>query len=205
MPTVTYHHQPGIHETRGTIPVNGTAGVYTVSKKLWKDELENWLISQFIGKTLHLCCGLSTIGDVRVDLYADATIKADAARCPIKDKSFDTVLIDPPYNGSFQWNHDMLNELHRLARKRIIFQHWFSPVNGHGQFKKAHVFKLTNSVVLPVFNNAYIVPAVKIGDEYYVVEQDNNSDVFQLSGLHYWQPRTYFGRVQLISILDHEN
>lgn len=92
-------------------------------------------------------------------------MRADAARLPFADESWDTVLIDPPYNGVFQWNHDMLSELARVARQRIIFQHWFIPVNKNGQFKKKHAFVLVE--------------------------------------LAAWQPRTYFGRAQMISVMDH--
>lgn len=165
MPTVTYKNQPAIHKTRGTIPLAGTAHVYTVEKLLWPEEVEEYLQSELIGETLHICCGLSKLGDVRLDLYADGVdVIADAARVPFNNQSFDTILIDPPYNGKFQWMHDMLSELPRLAKERIIFQHWFSPVNKHGQYKKCHPFILT--------------------------------------GLYAWMPRTYFGRMQIISIFD---
>ena len=53
----------------------------------------------------------------------------------------------------------------RIARKRIIFQHWFIPANKHGLYKKAQ-------------------------------------DTFYLSNIYVWQPKTYFGRVQVISIFD---
>jgi hypothetical protein len=74
------------------------------------------------------------------------------------------VLIDPPYNGEFQWNHDMLSELGRVSRQRIIFQHWFIPVDSNSRFKK--------------------------------------SNRFQLSEVSVWQPQTYFGRVNVISVFD---
>ena len=88
----------------------------------------------------------------------------NAAALPFDDSSFETVLCDPPYNGSFQWNHDLLCELSRVASKRIIFQHWFIPADSEGRWKKWHKFELRD--------------------------------------LYVWQPRTYFGRGQLISVFD---
>lgn len=165
MPTVTYKNQPAIHATRGAIPLSGTARPYTVSKVLWPDDVTRWLSAHLVGRTLHVCCGKSPLGDCRLDLHeSDVDIRGDAARLPVASLSFDTILIDPPYNGVFQWNHDMLSELARVARRRIIFQHWFMPVNKVGEFKKAHRFKL--------------------------------------SGVAVWQPRTYFGRVQVITVMD---
>lgn len=165
MSTVTYKHQPGIHQTRGAIPLAGTAYVYTVSKLLWPKEVEDFLQSLFIGKTLHLCCGMSKLGDVRLDLYADGVdFVEDAAHTHFNDQEFDTVLCDPPYNGNFRWNHDLLVEISRLAKQRFIFQHWFCPVDKKGLFKKNHQFQLT--------------------------------------GLYAWMPKSYFGRMQIISQFD---
>ena len=165
MATVTYQNQPAIHATRGTVPIAGTKIPYTVTAVLWPGQIEGWLSSRLIGRTLHACSGKSGLGDCRLDLHdPSADLQGDAARLPFSDAAFDTVLCDPPYNGVFQWNHDMLSELARVAGQRIIFQHWFMPIDRQGRFKKAHRFRL--------------------------------------SELAAWQPRTYFGRAQLISVLD---
>ena len=163
MATVTYHNQPAIEATKGAVPIGGTRHPYTVSKLLWDDSLHRWIARRIVGKALHLCCGQSPLGDCRLDLFQhDVDVAADAARVPFADGSWDTVLVDPPYNGKFQWNHDLLSELARVARQRIIFQHWFLPCNREGAYKKAHRFRLSDVAV--------------------------------------WQPRTYFGRAQVISI-----
>jgi len=108
------------------------------------------------------------IGDVRLDIDPsnNPDIIADAANMAcVDDDSFDTVLCDPPYNGKFQWNHDMLSELSRCAKSRIIFQHWFIPATPAGLYKKAQ-------------------------------------SKFYLSNSYVWQPKTYFGRAQIISVFD---
>lgn len=139
MATVTYHHQPAIHKTRGKIPLAGTSHLYTVSKVLWPDAIEDFLESQFIGRTLHVCCGKSRIGDILVDRYEpNVTVCADGAALPFRDRSVDTVLCDPPYNSKLRWNHDLLSEISRVASRRIIFQHWFIPANPRGGYKKAN-------------------------------------------------------------------
>mgnify|MGYP002682762949 CR=1 FL=1 len=131
MSTVTYKNQPAIHATRGAVPLAGTSHLYTVKKVLWSDSIQDFLPSLFIGRTLHLCCGKSLLGDFRFDLDSENNpdVISDAARLPIHENGFDTVLCDPPYNGKFQWNHDLLSELARITIKRIIFQHWFIPAN----------------------------------------------------------------------------
>lgn len=166
MSTVTYKNQPGIEKTKGAVPLVGTKHLYTVNKTLWPDEVSDVIQGLLIPKSLHVCSGRSPLGDMRVDLdpLNNPDVIADAANLPFDDESFESVLCDPPYNGKFQWNHDLLCELSRVAKQRIIFQHWFIPADSEGRWKKWHRF--------------------------------------QLSALYCWQPRTYFGRVQMISVFD---
>jgi len=163
--SVSYNNQPAIQATRGAVPLAGNSHVCTVNKLLWPEEVEGLIQDLLIGRSLHLCCGKSQIGTVRLDLNEPtADIQADAAHTGLDSKSFDTVFADPPYNGEFQWNHDLLEEMARLAKQRIVFQHWFIPANPDGLYKKNHNFHLSNMFV--------------------------------------WQPKTYFGRAQLISVFD---
>ena len=165
MATVSYKNQPGIQASHGNVPLAGNAHAYTVHKVLWPEEVERVIASEFVGYSLHVCCGLSHLGDVRLDLnQPSADVRADASKLPFVDGAFETVLCDPPYNGKFQWNHDLLTELSRVAQRRIIFQHWFMPTDKYGRYKKRNAFTL--------------------------------------SRVYIWQPKTYFGRVQVISILD---
>lgn len=166
MATVTYKNQPGIEKTKGAVPLAGTRHIYTVKKVLWPKEVSEVLQSLLIPRSLHVCAGLSPLGDVRFDNDRNnkPDVVGDAAKLPFKDESFESVLCDPPYNGKFQWNHDLLSELSRVASRRIIFQHWFIPADPAGQWKKWHKFWLKQVYV--------------------------------------WQPRTYFGRVQVISVFD---
>ena len=152
MSSVTYKNQPAIDATNGAVPLAGTSHIYTVKKVLWPREIESFLETLFIGRTLHVCCGKSRIGNVRLDIDpANAPdIVCDAAnmRGAVADGEFETVLCDPPYNGVFRWNHDLLSELARVASRRIIFQHWFLPARKDGGYKKAHESWKLSSVYL---------------------------------------------------------
>jgi hypothetical protein len=166
MANVTYKNQPAINNSNGSIPLAGNSHVYTVKKVLWPANIEQFLCTLFIEKTLHVCCGKSMLADIRLDLHKiTADVKCDAAKICFISNSFATVLCDPPYNGQFQWNHDLLSELSRIASKRIIFQHWFIPATPKGLYRKAQ-------------------------------------NKFYLSNVYVWQPKTYFGRVQAISVFD---
>ena len=93
---------------------------------IWDRDEASFYSKQIVGSCLHVCSGRSSIGDVRIDLYERADIKADYRHLPIRDKSFDTVICDPYWGkkervdkGIMQW----LDELRRIARKRIIIVH----------------------------------------------------------------------------------
>ena len=167
MSTVTFKGQPGMQGAlKAGIPLAGTRHIYRVAKVLWPEEVEEVLQTLLLPPSLHVCCGRSRLGDVRFDIDQKVrpTVVGDAARLPFDSESFCSVLCDPPYNGRMQWNHDLLSELSRVSCQRIVFQHWFVPVNPIGQYKKLHEFTL---------QKAYI-----------------------------WMPRTYFGRVQVVSMFD---
>lgn len=117
MATVTCKNQPAIHATKGHVPLSATKRPYTVNKVLWPRDVETWVSERLIGATLHICFGKSRLGDCRLDLHEPgADVRGDAAKLPFGDRSWDTVLIDPSYNGVFRWNHDMLSELARVGR-----------------------------------------------------------------------------------------
>lgn len=163
-----YKNQPAIGATNGSVPLAGTSHLYTVGRVLWPKSIESFLSTLFVGLALHVCCGKSKLGDVKLDLNetgADICCDASDMSGHVSDGEYDTVLCDPPYNGKFRWNHDLLSELARVASRRIIFQHWFIPADKFGRYKKA-------------------------------------KERFSLSSVFVWQPTTYFGRAQIISVFD---
>jgi len=171
MSTVTYKNQPAIHKTRGSVPLAGNSHLYTVKKVLWPDSIQDFLSTLFIGKTLHVCCGKSLLGDVRLDLDIENNpdVICDASKICFAENSFETTLTDPPYNGQFQWNHDVLSELARITSSRLIWQHWFIPANKDGLYKKAQEkFHLTECYVWQgqaYFGRAQIISVFdRIGD-----------------------------------------
>ena len=172
MGSVTYKTQPAIDASGGSVPMSGTEHPYKVLALLWPERVHSFVGGLLIGRTLHVCCGKSRLGSVRLDNDPDndPDILCDAAnmRDCVEDGEFETVLCDPPYNGNMQWNHDLLSELCRVSSRRIVFQHWFVPVDDFGRYKKA-------------------------------------THGWGLTALYGWMPRTYFGRMQMISVFDRDN
>ena len=94
---------------------------------IWTTEETDFYREKCIGRTIHVCCGVSSIGDVRVDIepQAEGVIKADYRNLPYPDQSFDTALCDPPWGKREQVSKGLswLYELSRVSRKRVIIIH----------------------------------------------------------------------------------
>jgi len=83
------------------------------------------------GLVLHVCCGESLVGDVRIDIEAQEPhprdfILADYRHLPIRDKAFTSVICDPKWGktervdeGIIQW----LSELRRVSNKKVVIVH----------------------------------------------------------------------------------
>lgn len=73
-----------------------------------------------IGRTLNVCCGMSRVGEVRVDLdpKSNRTQEGDLHELNFPRASFDTVICDPPFSfyNRFRW----ILSLKDIARKRIL-------------------------------------------------------------------------------------
>ena len=85
------------------------------------------------GSTLHVCCGSSGLGDVRIDLHTEADVKADMFHLPFRRETFDTVLCDPPWNLPYHVRFKLLYELRDVLKPggRLIFNSlWFPHVRG---------------------------------------------------------------------------
>lgn len=100
------------------------------------------------GRSLHLFCGQSALGDVRVDL--DRTSKATWHEdvldflATTDSGAYGSVLADPPYNGKYQAEYAvagkdfggneknlgrLLKEMYRVCAPGgvLAFKHWFDP------------------------------------------------------------------------------
>lgn len=84
----------------------------------WLNEEEVLYRSLCVGKVLHVCSGKSSLGNIKVDLFVKADIKADVRHLPFRPLSFDAVICDPPFKlyHRFKW----ILKLKNLARIRLI-------------------------------------------------------------------------------------
>ena len=78
---------------------------------------EDFIKKHAKGKILHVCCGSSNLGDVRIDRWkqenqkSDGFIIADMFHLPIKPQLFDTVICDPIWNLGYHVRHKLIWQL----------------------------------------------------------------------------------------------
>lgn len=86
---------------------------------------DQWLRGHVIGRVLHVCCGASRVGDVRVDIDAGVPgvlVVADMLALPFVDAAFDTACCDPMYDLSMPQRVHLQRELVRVAGRRVLFK-----------------------------------------------------------------------------------
>lgn len=79
---------------------------------VWPDRVERLFREHAEGRTLHVCCGESDLGDVTVDADSDRDpdVQADMMQLPFRESTFDTVIADPPWKT-----------IHALGDKHKLF------------------------------------------------------------------------------------
>jgi len=82
----------------------------------WPGEVEEFLKQKAKGFTIHVCSGSSNLGEVTIDQFMPAMIKADMYNLPIKTGVADTVICDPPWGIPRHTRHKLLFELRRILK-----------------------------------------------------------------------------------------
>lgn len=96
----------------------------------WPDDVEQFIKGLIKGRSLHVCCGDSMLGDVKVDKYIkrDDVCNADALDLPFENE-FDTVICDPPWEFPYHTRHRLLYSLRDALKPNgiLIFNSFWLP------------------------------------------------------------------------------
>ncbi len=82
----------------------------------WPGEVEEFLKEKAKGFVIHVCSGSSKLGDVTIDEFMPAMIKADMYNLPIKTGIADTVICDPPWGIARHMRMKLVCELRRILK-----------------------------------------------------------------------------------------
>ena len=169
MGTVTYKNQPAIESTKGNVPLAGNAHIYRVKKVLWPEDVESFLKTLFVGRTLHVCCGASRLGDVRLDAdnSHDPDIVCDAAnmRGAVKDGEYETT----QKIGDLRYGMKGITvraKVVKIPPARLVFTRWGTSAS----VSNVTLADETGSIRLGLWNGQ--IKTAHVGDE---VEVNNGS------------------------------
>ena len=102
-------------------PIQPSSRVKVLEAKwIQPDGCENWLSSITRGRALNVCCGMSQVGDVRLDISpkSNRTEYGNLDTLDFPRGSFDTVICDPPfsYYRRFKWVYRLAD----IAKLRFV-------------------------------------------------------------------------------------
>lgn len=108
---------------------------------VWDKTVEEFIKPLIKGHSINVCCGLSSLGDVKVDLEPmnKHIKKEDMRELSFKDNSFDTVISDPPWKINFFNRMRPFFECVRICKVggRIIYNCTWRPVSKYVELEKA--------------------------------------------------------------------
>ena len=100
--------------------LKGTKQAIFKYNKMWSfpERTEKFCKSHLFGKTLHVCCGSSLLGDIRIDIEKQDIQNTkpgfkigDMYNLPLENNTFDSALIDPPWNLPYNKRMGFLYEI----------------------------------------------------------------------------------------------
>ena len=86
----------------------------------WPGEVESFLREKANGFVIHVCSGSSSLGDLTIDQYMPAMVKASMYNLPLKTGIADTVICDPPWGIARHMRMKLVCELRRVLKVQGI-------------------------------------------------------------------------------------
>jgi len=84
----------------------------------WPQQVEDFIGARAEGYTVHVMCGESQLGDLRIDKFVEtADIRADVFDgLPIENEVADSVICDPPWDMDYTLKPKLIAELRRIIK-----------------------------------------------------------------------------------------
>lgn len=125
---------------------------------VWNHTVERFVRDKVKGYSINICAGKSSIGDVKIDLDPQNTsvIKGDMKSLPYEDKTFDTVIQDPPWKIGYYDRWKPFFECVRICKVggRIIYNAYWLPQSDDVKLEECFIRvdePFTNASVLAIF------------------------------------------------------
>lgn len=131
----------------------------------WEPEIEDYIKKKMNGYTLNVPCGKSMIGDVRLDIDSNLSMR-DAYdmfknKLPYHTNTFDTVISDPPWKLGHYFRPRIFFELVRVCKVygQIIYNATWIPTSKYTMLEDTKIRQSSE------FSNVSIISTfIKIAD-----------------------------------------
>lgn len=112
---------------------------------VWNKTVEDFVKTKCKGRVLNVCSGVSSIGDVKIDLDPKdkSILKGDMRNLPFDDNSFDTVVQDPPWKIGYYERMTPFFECVRVCKVNglIIYNAYWIPTSKYVKLLETYIRK----------------------------------------------------------------
>lgn len=111
----------------------------------WEKEVEDYIKLKMTGYTLNVPCGKSLLGDVRLDIDPNLSMREAYdmfnKKLPYPSNFFDTVISDPPWKIGHYFRPRLFFELVRVCKLygQIIYNATWIPTSKYTQLFETHI------------------------------------------------------------------
>lgn len=140
---------------------------------MWEKEIEDFVKDRITGYSLNVPCGKSKIGDVRLDLDPNLSMKEAydffKDKLPYKHNTFDTIISDPPWKIGHYFRPRLFFRLVEVCKVggQIIYNATWIPTSKYVKLKETYIrqsSQFSNVSIISIFEKIADVPIKKTGD-----------------------------------------
>lgn len=113
------------------------------------ENMDDYIFNLVQGKCLMILCKLEVAISLKFDFNVPLLYQnISPSRLPFPDTSFDTIAVNVPSDYPLDIENDMLAEVSRIAKKRILFMADFVPTDVDDCFRTNAAFQLVEKNIL---------------------------------------------------------
>lgn len=134
---------------------------------MWEEEIEDFVKERIKGYTLNVPCGKSKLGDVRLDLDPNLSMREAydffKDNLPYEHNTFDTVISDPPWKIGHYFRPKLFFRLVEVCKihGQIIYNATWIPTSKYVKLKETYIrqsSQFSNVSIISVFEKISDVP-----------------------------------------------
>ena len=148
---------------------------------VWEKEVEDFVRERVKGYTLNVPCGTSKIGDVRLDIDPNLSMREAydffKDKLPYPSNTFDTVISDPPWKIQHYFRPKLFFPLVEVCKVggQIIYNATWIPTSKYVKLEETWIrqsSQFSNISIISIFTKIADVPSARqSNDEMYIIKE----------------------------------